>query len=100
MIILVNNFRNCCFVTESCLILCDPMDLSPPGSSVHEISQARILERVAISFFKESSQPRDQTTSPALQADSLPTKPGGPPRGSQGDPTKLRKGMCRERRSL
>ena len=37
------------------------MDCSPPGSSVHEIFQARILEWVAISFSRESSQPRDQS---------------------------------------
>ena len=37
------------------------MDCSPPGSSVHGVSQARILEWVAISFSSESSQPRDQT---------------------------------------
>ena len=40
---------------------CDPMDCSPPGSSVHEIFQARILEWVAISFSRGSSQPRDWT---------------------------------------
>ena len=40
---------------------CDIMDGSPPGSSVHGISQARILERVAISFSKESSLPRNWT---------------------------------------
>jgi len=45
----------------SCLTLCDSMDCSPPGSSVHGIIQARILEWVAISFCRESSQPRDQT---------------------------------------
>ena len=39
-----------CFITQSCLTLCDPMDYSPPGSSVHGILQARILEWVAISF--------------------------------------------------
>ena len=39
----------------------DPMDCSPPGFSVHEISQARILEWVAISFSRGSSQPRDRT---------------------------------------
>ena len=39
--------------------LCDPMDCSPPGSSVHGILQARILEWVVISFFRESSWPRD-----------------------------------------
>ena len=37
-------------VTKSCLTLCDPMDCTPPGSSVHGISQARILEWVAVSF--------------------------------------------------
>ena len=38
----------CCFISKSCLTLCDPVDCSPPGSSVHGISQARILEWVAI----------------------------------------------------
>ena len=42
-----------------CLTLCDPMDL--PGSSVHGIFRARILERVAISYSRGFSQPRDQT---------------------------------------
>ena len=48
-------------VTQLYLTLCDPMDCSPPGSSVHGILKARILERVAISFSRGSSQPRDQT---------------------------------------
>ena len=48
-------------VTQSCLTLCDPTDCSPPGSSVHGILQARILEWVAISFSRGSSRPRDQT---------------------------------------
>ena len=48
-------------VAQSCLTLCDPMDCSPPGSSVHESSQARILEWVAISFSRGSCQPRDRT---------------------------------------
>ena len=43
---------------QSCLTLWDPMDYSTPGSSVHGISQARILEWVAISFSRGSSQPR------------------------------------------
>ena len=46
---------------ESCPTLFDPMDCSPPGSSLHEILQARILEQVAVSFFRGSSQPWDQT---------------------------------------
>ena len=41
--------------------LCDPVDCSPPVSSVHGILQARILEWVAISFSRGSSRPRDQT---------------------------------------
>ena len=69
-------------VAQSCWTLWDPMDCSLPGSSVHGpsvnwILQARILERVAISFCKGSSQPRDQTGSPALQVDSLPAEPPG-----------------------
>ena len=53
----------CCFclVAKSCSTLCDPMDSSLTGSSVHGISQIRILEWVAISFSRGSSQLRDQT---------------------------------------
>ena len=46
---------------QSCLTLCNPMDYSPPGSSVHGILQARILEWGAISFSRGSSWARDQT---------------------------------------
>ena len=49
----------CLLVIQSCTTLCHPMD--PPGSSVHEILQARILEWVAIFSSRGSSQPRDQT---------------------------------------
>ena len=48
-----------CF--QSCLTLCDPMDRSLQGAFVHGILQARILEWVAISFSRSSSQPRDWT---------------------------------------
>ena len=48
-------------VTQSCPTLCDPMICSPPGSSLHWISQARRLEWVAISSSRGSSQPRDWT---------------------------------------
>ena len=52
-----------CFhsVAKPCLTLCDPMDCSPPGSSVYGLSQAGILEWVAITSSWVSSQPRDQT---------------------------------------
>ena len=49
----------CVLLTQACLILCDPMDCSPLGSSVHGILQTRILEWVAIPFSGGSSQRRD-----------------------------------------
>ena len=48
-------------VIQSCPTLCEPMDYSLRGSSVHGILQARILEQVAIPFSRESSPPRDRT---------------------------------------
>ena len=48
-------------VTQSCLTLCDPKDCSPPGSSVHGVLQARVLEWFAFSFSKGPSRLRDQT---------------------------------------
>ena len=51
----------CMLVSQLCLTLCNFMDCTLPGSSVHEISQARILEWVAISFSRGSSWPRYQT---------------------------------------
>ena len=45
----------CVCVTQSCPTLCDPMDYNPPGSSVHGILQARILEYVAIAFSKREA---------------------------------------------
>ena len=48
-------------VTQSCPALCDPMDWSPPGSSVPGILQTGILEWVVIPFSRGSSQPRDRT---------------------------------------
>ena len=54
------NTTTMCAQLLSCVRLFqDPMDCSPPGSSVHGILQARILEWVAIPFSRESSQPRD-----------------------------------------
>ena len=48
-------------VSQSCPTICDPMDCGLPGSSVHWILQARILEWVAISFSRGSSRPRNRT---------------------------------------
>ena len=66
-------------VTQSWTTLCDPIGYSLPGSSVHGILQARILEWVAIHFSRGSSWPRIEPRSLSLQADSslseLPGKP-------------------------
>ena len=55
-----------CVYAQFCLTLCNPMDCSPPSSSVYGISQARILEWIVISFSGGSYQPRDQTMCPSL----------------------------------
>ena len=55
-----------CLVTESCPTLRDPMDCSPPGSSVHGILQARRLEWVVVSFTRDLPDPGIEPRSPAL----------------------------------
>ena len=62
-------------VAQSCLTLGNPMDWSPPGSSAHEIFQARILEWVAISYSRASSQPRIKLVSPASAGRLFTTEP-------------------------
>ena len=67
---------------QSCLTLCNPMDCSPPGSSVHGILQARILEWVAMPSSRGSSQPRERTRISCLlhwQEESLPLAVLGSP---------------------
>ena len=64
--------------TQSCLTLCDPMDCSLPGFSVHWILPARILEWVTFSTPRDLPNPEIEpvsSVSPALQADYLPTEP-------------------------
>ena len=68
-----------CLVTQLCLTLCDCMDYNHPGSFVHGIFQARILEWVDMPSSKGSSQP----SSPALQTDSLPSEPPGKPKNTE-----------------
>ena len=63
-----------CSVVQSCLTLCNPIDYSPEGSSVHGILQTRILEWVAISFSENLPGPEiepESPESPRWQADSL-----------------------------
>ena len=88
---------------QSCLILCDPMDCSLSGSSVHEILHARILEWVAVPFSRGSSQPKDRAeslTSPTLAGglfttgatwEALRLPQGVNLRGSQGGLALLRR---------
>ena len=59
----------CVLVVQFCPTVCDPMDCSPPCSSVHGYFQARILEWAAIPFCRGSSLLRDWTGSPPSQAD-------------------------------
>ena len=69
-------------VVQSCLTLCDPMDCSPPGSSVHGILQARTLEWVACPPPGDLPDPGIKPRSSALQADSLPAEPPGKPKNT------------------
>ena len=64
---------------QSCLTLCDPMDRSLPGSSVHGILQARMLEWVAISSSRGSLRPRDQTCGSCIAGRFFTTEPRGGP---------------------
>ena len=66
-------------VAQSCPTLCDPMDCSLPGSPIHGIFQARILEGVAISSSRWSSQPRDQTQVSRIVGKRFTTQPPGKP---------------------
>ena len=70
----------CCLVAQSCPILCNPTDCSPPGSSVHGILQARILEWVTIPFSRGSSWLRDQTWVSCIADRFFTTVPPGKPR--------------------
>ena len=64
---------------QSCLTLCHPMNCSLPGSSVHGVSQARLLEWVTISFSRGSSWSRDQTWVFCLAGGFFTTEPPGKP---------------------
>ena len=56
---MVFDYKFLSLVAQSCPTLCDPMDCSLPGSSVHGIFQARVLEWVAIAFSRGSFRPSD-----------------------------------------
>ena len=69
-----------CIVTQSCPTLCDPMNCSPPGSSVPVILQGRILEWAAMPSFRGSSQPRDQTQVSHISGGLFTSEPPGKPK--------------------
>ena len=69
---------------QSCLTLRSPMCWSLPGSSVHGILQARILEWVVVPFSRGSSNPGIEPRSSALQVDSLSAELPGKPKGQAG----------------
>ena len=77
----LENIRACVLSLESCPTLCDPMDCSQPGPSVHGLLQARILEWIVISSFRISSRPGDRTPHFLCllhwRAGSLPVAPPG-----------------------
>ena len=77
-------------LAQSCPTLCDPMDCSLPGSSLHWILQARVLEWVSISFSRGSSldlpDPGIEPGSPAFQADTLTSEPPGMVGYAKGHP--------------
>ena len=93
---MLNQICVCCV----CLVVqafCDPMDCSPPGSSVPGIIQAGILEWVAISFSRDLPNPGIEPRSPALQADSLLPEPPGKPINTGVGRLSLSRGSSRPR---
>ena len=70
-------------VAKLCLTLCDPVDCSPPGSFVHEISQARILEWLPFPSPGDLFHPGTEPRPLALQADCSLTEPPGKPWNGQ-----------------
>ena len=67
----------CVLVTQSCQTLCNPMDHSSPGSSVHGILQARILQWIPMPSSRSSSQPRDQTRVSHMAGRLVTSEPQG-----------------------
>ena len=78
----LTSYLSYCLVTQSCRTLCSPVDCSPPGFPVLGISQARILEWVAISYSRDLPNPGIEPrspASPALAGGLLTTEPPGKP---------------------
>ena len=82
-------------VAQWCPTLCYPVDCSLPGSSVHGIFQARVLEWVAISFSRESSQPRDRTWVSRIAGSKLQNLLSEPPQGGVCNSSKVNDKHCK-----
>ena len=67
-------------LAQLCLTLCDPMDYSPPGSSVHRFSRQEYWSGLPFPSPGDLPDPGIKPESPALQADSLPSEPPGKPK--------------------
>ena len=65
----------CAQLLQTCLTLCDPVDCSPPGSSLHGFLQARILAWLAMPASRGSSRPRNQTCSSCIADRFFPAEP-------------------------
>ena len=76
----LENICCCSLVAHSCPTLCDSMHCSAPGFSVHEVSQARILKWIAISYLRGSSQPGDWTLISCIGRWVFTAEPPGKPR--------------------
>ena len=80
--------KSACSAAQLCLTLCSPMDCSPPGSSVHGVFQAKVLEWVAISYSRRSSGPRDWTwvfCASYVASRFFTTVPPGKPKSIRGE---------------
>ena len=75
--------ENMCLVTQSCLALCDPMEYSPPGSSVHGISQQEYWSGLPCPPPVDLPNPGIELRSSAFQVDSLPSEPPGKPKNTR-----------------
>ena len=81
-------------VAQLCPTLCDPMDCSPPGSSVHGTLQARILEWAAFTSPQHLPDPGIKPGSLALQGDSLPSELSGRPENDSNTHQNHNSGPC------
>ena len=83
-----------CLVTQSCLTLCDPMDCSPPGSSVHGFSRQEYWSGLPCPPPGNLLNPGIKPRSPALQADALPSELPGKPKDTGVGSLSLLQGIC------